>query len=133
MVDQNWEYCTLALFERNAVRAGRTEDAETDDVLWGYDAVVTYMGERIVERRLAHLHEPREVNPFEATVGRLGARGWELVSVQHGVIPGTSPLTSVGVPSVSGHIMWGSIVAYFKRPVVEGRAVDEPPLPPRES
>ena|ERR1051325_1812805 len=58
---------------------------------------------------------------FAGLLAYLGGRDWELVSVQHG-------LSGIGQPD-GGNIRNDDITAYLKRPVVPGRATDQPPIP----
>lgn len=89
---------------------------------------VYYMGGSGVEStqlsRIGHPGEEGPVwtyNPFTAALGLLGAGGWELVGVQHGVI-------SEQIPSHAGDLRSNNVVAYLKRAVLAGRGVSEPAL-----
>jgi hypothetical protein len=81
-----------------------------------------------VERQLAAYDQTFTENPFYQATGRLGGAGWEMVSMEptrdyswtddngRDIVPyqtGVRPLSRAG---------------YFKRPVVAGRAVEDPPL-----
>ena len=63
--------------------------------------------------------ERLSVHAWGRALGLLGGAGWELVSIQHGNRPSELDSNSL-VP--------GNIIAYLKRTVVSGRAVDEPKL-----
>lgn len=60
------------------------------------------------------------------TLARLGAAGWELVSIQH-ALPVEVPPIKYGASAggVSGYIERGQVIAYLKRPIQPGRAVDD--------
>ena len=115
MAEQQWEYCELVLgsWREDKKRKG-----------WCYDCYIRYYsptGGRIL-RELATLESTVPYNPFAQAMALLGAAGWELVSVQHG--------NTSGGPHWCGEytLVWDNRVAYFKRPVLSGRAVDEPKL-----
>jgi hypothetical protein len=122
MTAQQWEFCRLVL----------TSTREKRDTCTGltYDCSVCYCGPTgPVTRQLAEHSENKQVNPFSAAMGSLGAAGWELVSVQHGIsvfVPDASMGSSNAAKS--GHLRWNNVVAWFKRPVRHGRPVDEPRL-----
>ncbi|MDQ6693347.1 MAG: hypothetical protein M3014_02865 [Chloroflexota bacterium] len=113
-----WEFCQLRL-----VASAMVQDEGMRHTLDVY-----YTGAGGVEAtqisRIGHPGEEGRVwtyNPFTAALGLLGAGGWELVSVQHGVI-------AESIPSHAGDIRADNVVAYLKRPVVAGRGVSEPAL-----
>jgi hypothetical protein len=113
-----WEFCQLRL----------VASALVPDQGMRYTLDIFYLGGSGVQpqslSRIGHPGEEGPVwtyNPFQAALGRLGAAGWELVAVQHGVIAPT-------VPSHAGDLRADNIIAYLKRPVVGGRPVDHPPL-----
>lgn len=61
-----------------------------------------------------------DFSPWEKAIGELGRAGWELVAIQHANVAG-----DMGGGGEIGH---NQVVAYFKRIVVPGREVDDPPL-----
>jgi hypothetical protein len=69
-------------------------------------------------RSLSELDEVLPFNPFQKAIGQLGAAEWELVSMQHGTDNALN----------AGEIRWSNSFAYFKRPCIPGRAVNEPKL-----
>lgn len=75
---------------------------------------------------LAKPDEIRQRNPFTMAMGRLGGAHWELVSVQHG--PSVTRLVWAHGGRDTGYLEPDVIVAYFKRPVIAGRAVYEPKI-----
>ncbi len=127
MAHQQWEYCQLVLakWEKHDKSKGflkGTEDA------WSYSCNIRYLsptGEEIfLELARLGFAETLPFNPFSRAMGLLGAAGWELASVQHGTLVATSTVTDFHWETLS----WGNRVAYFKRPVETGRAVNEPKL-----
>lgn len=105
-----WEYCELGLW-------GFPDD---EGVLlsgpgWhSCDCSIRYYTvDGVVRRQLAE-GRPLSIDPFPKAMALLGAAGWELVSVQH--------------DSVEVQYLFGRKIAYFKRPVVAGRAINEPEL-----
>jgi hypothetical protein len=118
-VDQlQWEFCQLRVVSSALVKDKGTR----------YTLDVFYMGGADVRSlslsRIGHPGEEGQVwtyNPFHAALGLLGSGGWELVAIQHGVIAPT-------IPSHAGDLHADNVVAYFKRPVVAGRPVDQPAL-----
>lgn len=107
MTEQQWEFCELGLVDWKERQKGRN-----------YKVYVDYYGpEYRSHYSLAKIDEGIwEFSPFDEAMRLLGAAGWELVSHQY---------ASAG-QWVGFH--WGQRVAMFKRPVQEGRAVDEPKL-----
>jgi hypothetical protein len=116
MGQQQWEYCQLILWESKQHKARFGGESG-----FSYGCELRYHSTSgdIVERRLAELDRVIPTNPFRRAMALLGVAGWELVSVQHGTTAGTL---------YNGRILWDNVVAYFKRPVVPGRAIDEPEL-----
>ncbi len=122
MAEQQWEYCQLSVYDRNehsglfGGKKGRS-----------YDCRVHYFGPAGIKHNqlteLGKLVFSPPVNPFSEAMGLMGAASWELVSVQHGNV-----VTEYTGQGIRGEIVHYSIVAYFKRPVQPGRAVDEPKL-----
>jgi len=67
-------------------------------------------------------------DPFAKAMGLLGGVGWELVSVQDGKVAISQSGESARFAERWETLSWRNKVAYFKRRVVAGRAVDEPKL-----
>lgn len=113
-----WEFCQVRLV--GSALAQEQEMRHTLDVFY-------LDGTGVQARALARIGHPGEegrvwaYSPFSAALGLLGAAGWELVTVQHGAIAPT-------IPSHAGDLRADNIIAYLKRPVVAGRAVDQPTL-----
>ncbi len=113
-----WEFCQLRLVG-SALAQGQ-EMRHTLDVCY-------LDGTGVQTQALARIGHPGEEGrvwpyaPFNAALGLLGAAGWELVTVQHGIIAPT-------IASHAGDLRIDNVIAYLKRPVVAGRAVDQPAL-----
>lgn len=125
MSKQQWEYCVvrlLAAVVRNVAADGSTEIS--------YECNLQYIGSdgTSSSRKLAGLERRLQYNPFEKALGVLGGAGWELVSVQHGIIPFGDAQKIDGVP-IGGTVRAAdNAIAYLKRSVMAGQAVDEPKL-----
>lgn len=122
---QQWEYCELRLYSsKSHVTKGRHAKQR-----WSYECKLRYYAPQgqMIRVPLSTLEEPIDFHPFGRAIGLLGARGWELVSTQYGSAVGPD-LDAPGSMREGGYIRWDNRVAFFKRPVVEGRAVDEPKL-----
>ena len=120
MTEQNWEYCELWLENWKSYGGGLFGG----QVSYGYDCSIRYYaidGDEI-RIKLAEIQNGISYNPFTKATAILGANGWELVSIQLGNRHGEQG----SVTNFS--LMWGNRVAFFKRPIVEGRKVDEPKL-----
>jgi hypothetical protein len=78
--------------------------------------------------REPHALEPTDV--FERAMAQLGAGGWELVSLQHELVRLNTTIASEqylgSVHTGYGFAPFG--VAYFKRPIEPGRAIDDPAI-----
>ena len=116
---QEWEYCALWL-HRCKVHKGVLGLGETR---FSYELAIRYLrpSGRIYQQ-LAEVDNVAPDSPFHRTMASLGLGGWELVSLQHG--------NAFGGSGSHGEyaLLEDNSFAYFKRPVVSGRAVDEPAL-----
>ena len=133
---QQWEYCAL-------VRQYPATTADTPDIttitteeeadalilrlLHQYDCFVTYFtvddpGTHVVALA-RHRDPPGAFDPFTKAMALLGAAGWELVTILDGE-PRSAALRFPSSPSLRQELP-RSRTACFKRPVQEGRAVDE--------
>ena len=69
-------------------------------------------------------------DPFDLALGLLGGSGWELVSLQHGnlviTVEGTPGSFAIQEKKEYKNTLTENRVAYLKRPVKDGRAVNEP-------
>lgn len=132
---QQWEYCALV---RQYPAASDTPTVNTEDELTAivqeiinqYDCFVTYFtvddpGARVVELSL-HQDPPGTADPFAKAMALLGAAEWELVSMLDGE-PRPAVFHFPGGRQLRQDLPRNR-TACFKRPVQEGRAVDEPPL-----
>ena len=104
--EQQWEFCQLV------------EEYSTEEKgQWYYEVNIRYFGEKYYYRQISELKgknaKPWPYDPWNVAFRFLGASGWELVSVQH---------------SADKYLRWDNKVAYFKRPYVQGRNVDEPKI-----
>jgi hypothetical protein len=121
MAEQQWEYCQLWLKDAEEVTPGLRDKWAPG---WSYSCYVCYCSS--AGKALIHVlsqlkaKPPIGFNPFLKAMALLGTFGWEMISVQHG---NASHATGVSQPLMGSHV-----VAYFKRPAVSGRAVDEPKL-----
>lgn len=105
---QQWEFCRLDYGGSQEERGGYK---------YNLGIVYFYQGEKY--RQLASTEKGGKVftyQPFFAAMGYLGTFDWELISVQHSTeLHGTE-------------IKLNRAVAYFKRPIMPGRRIDQPPL-----
>jgi hypothetical protein len=121
MTIHGWEYCGIYLNDCDSV-----EYKKQGKKGWLYDLRISYSGENIIQETIStndylkdetgkQYHLLWSINNlWQQSIGLLGLVGWELVSIQH-------PLGLSFVITYRG-------VAYFKRPRIEGRPVDEPKL-----
>lgn len=121
MAEQQYEYCQLWLKEAVEMKPGFR-----DKWLRGisHDCSINYcssVGQENRRQLSVSNASPIGFDPFLKAMALLGTFGWELVSVQHGN-------GSNGTGSSWHSLEWDNAVAYFKRPVISGRAVDEPKL-----
>jgi len=107
VTEQQWEFCELGQDYQAKKGEGHL-----------YSVYVSYYGPGYGSFcRLAEAgKDVWESSPFDEAMRLLGAAGWELVSHQYG--------SGGQWPGLD----WSKRVAMFKRPVQEGRAVDEPKL-----
>lgn len=113
--EQQWEFCQLILGNAMQQPGGQ----------WAANIAIRYFGAQAKYVALADTGSGRtyHYNPWEYAFGFLGWAGWDLVTVQHGVTTVQS-----GLGSLAGVLKADNITAYFKRPLQEGRAIDEPGL-----
>lgn len=131
-----WEYCQLSLTGMERDEGGG----------WRYFCTLQYLtpdGARTVE--LADGKTVLAENPFRLAMARLGAAGWELVTIEADFTATGSPTARVS-GSVRGNLRgfeakgvgadvhvelalrhdWTRRFAFFKRPTLDGRRIDEP-------
>ena len=131
MTEQKWEFCELRLFSLQQIKInkgplkGQYESYYNCVVVYyspSGDAVSKQLPELLPENQI----RPTKFNPFSKAMGLLGAAGWELVSVQHGnrYSHGGGQVSTVE----ENGLVWTNKSAYFKRPILPGRAVDGPKL-----
>lgn len=112
--DQQWEFCQLILGTNMQQPNGQ----------WAANMAIRYFGTQARYVVLATTDTKMyHYNPWEYAFGFLGWAGWELVSVQHGFTA-----VAAGLTAGSGLLKADNISAYFKRPMLEGRAIDQPAL-----
>lgn len=112
--DQRWEFCQLILGNNMQQPNGQ----------WAANIAIRYFGTQARYVVLSTTDtKTYHYNPWEYAFGFLGWAGWELVTVQHGITTVTS-----GITSLAGVLKADNISAYFKRPMQEGRVVDQPTL-----
>lgn len=117
MATQQWEYCELGLVEWKAERR------EDELAISSYECYIRYYRATGADYHpLTTLERPVPYNPFTRALALLGEAGWELITVQHGV------KTGGGAGMQREGLLWDNRVAYLKRPLMPGRAIDEPPL-----
>ena len=110
-----WEYCCLHSWYASYAKEKKGESSNP--------IVIVFLGAAGTTKRVV----PKEkliYNGWEKALGLLGGSGWELVNIQHGI----SITTGSSFISNSGGLDISNSVAYFKRPAISGRAVDEPEL-----
>jgi hypothetical protein len=118
MVGQQWKYCQLWLTDSKHQVTGGVIKKEQH--FWSYDCQIRYYfpyGDQIFHK-MANLDRSLPFEPFVKAMGLLGAAGWELVSIQH----------RIDTTITAGWMRWNNCVAYFKRPSLPGRAVNDPKL-----
>jgi hypothetical protein len=113
-----WEYCSLV-----SHGVERMEDQP------GWLCRVSYFTQHGVEtRQLREAHALFPTDVFERAMAHLGAGGWEIVSLQHELVDLNTTVADAhfmaSVHTGFGFSPFG--VAYFKRLVEPGRAIDEP-------
>jgi hypothetical protein len=95
---KKWEYCVLRDYGENYDKKKGTTS----------DTTIVYTGNQVKSYKLSVKYDdyfPK--SPWYGAIGLLGSAGWEMVTVVDDDI---------------------TRFAYFKRPAIEGRAVDEPAL-----
>ena len=125
MHDDQWEYCVLVMDE--AKHHGKTLGVFGEDKGTGYECRVIYYdtaGDSIVQQ-ISSKDKPLGFNPFAKALALLGAAGWELVAVQHGILIGAGNVSPTWKWDT---LSWNNKVCYLKRHILQGRAVNEPKL-----
>lgn len=119
MAEIQWEYCGVYL-----------DEIEGEPPNPSYNCQVWYFASayETIEHQFTKLGSPVSFSPLMAAIRLLGEGGWELVSIQHATYQ--KPLD----PQNASKGWWissfvGQAMAYFKRPILPGRAINEPLLP----
>jgi hypothetical protein len=111
MSTYHWEYCALVSHA----------DAGAEDRPGWRCRVSFFTPEGMVTRPLHDPEQPGRDDVFERTLAELGMGGWELISLQHELVPAAER------PGGDGHLTFSAFgVAYLKRPVEPGRPIHEP-------
>ena len=118
MAEQNWEYCELRLTD---VREHDGSFLSLPGKGVSFDCFIRYyvFDGKQIDIQLAQIGKILTYNPFVKAMAFLGINGWELVSLQIGNKGGGYTVES---------LILTSRVAFFKRPIVVGRKVNEPEL-----
>jgi hypothetical protein len=123
MPEQQWEYCQLSSSESKGHAKGLFGGGKEGA---SYSCSVNFFSPNGgIFYKLSDIETIMAFNPFEKALSLLGINGWELVSIQFGNY--IDPNATVTY-NRSGVIRWDNKVAYLKRPVLQGRKVDEPKL-----
>jgi hypothetical protein len=89
-----------------------------------YSVDIIYLGATVTSRRIASRDgsdaAPWTTNPWKQAIGLLGLGGWEMVNIQHGDYAGRAAEGST--------LSWNTVVAYFRRPVLANRPINEPKI-----
>jgi len=112
MNEQQWEFCYLRLYSYEEIK-GKGRKYDLDIYCMNAETEIN----NILSEKESKNAKVWIYNPFRRAIGLLGSSGWELVSVQHAEFSATSSWLNDR-----------NIAAYFKRPVKQGRRVDEPKL-----
>lgn len=115
-----WEYCALV---------SHTSEAPDAPATWMCRvSYFTMDGVRSVQLREHGSIFPADV--FERAIAQLGAGGWELVSLQHELVRNNVNVTGEQFLATvhTGYSFSPFGVAYFKRPVEDGRSIDQPAI-----
>lgn len=120
-----WESCELALTGRKKHTVTKGIIFTSEETAWSYECYIRYFSStgQVIFRWLAKIDQTLGYNPFNRAMGLPGGYGWELVSVQLGNDP------RIDEDQTNEALILYNRVAFFKRPVVAGRAVDQPALP----
>lgn len=113
-----WEYCALV-----------SHAADAPDGQPGWRCRLSYFtSDGALTRELKEPGSNGIADVFERAMARLGAGGWELVSLQHELV--RNNLCVEGAQYVAavhtGYGLSAFAAAYFKRAVEPGRAIDVP-------
>lgn len=119
----SWEYCEVRLF--NAIYVDETTSINKMKG-WSYECDITYYSpEGDITLTLGAFKQALPYNPFNKALSFLGVNGWELVSIQCGA----ESRTSIGIMKVDpGVFRWDNKIAFLKRPIQQGRRVDQPKI-----
>ena len=131
MSEQLWEYCLLmeyalhgtAALHEPAAGPGNDDQSLNEDLR--ADCRVEYYG--ATGTVAVALTNQDGARIFGRAMGLLGAAGWELVTLLPGA-EATAAIRRPGLADLHERIPLTSKGAYFKRPTMPGRLVDEPKL-----
>jgi hypothetical protein len=116
----HWEFCALVSHATEIPAEGSS-----------WSCRVTYFtpgGVLTRQLRDPHLLEPTDI--FERAMAQLGTGGWELISLHHELVRLNTVVDSENLLATvhTGYGFSPFGVAYFKRPIEPGRAIDEPAI-----
>jgi hypothetical protein len=102
-----WEYCRLYV---------RDSYHDFHENIYSFDVQIWFVGSQgdVVEQQIATMAQAFPFDLWLKVVGLLGGCGWELVTIKIGAI--------------SEHhdsLLLNNQVAYFKRPIISGRPIDD--------
>lgn len=120
MQQQAWEYCALVSHA----------SAEPDSAGRWLCRISYFAADGVISRILKDAHHPTPTDAFERAMAQLGAGGWELVSLNHELVRNNVNVTGEAFLATvhTGYTYSPFGVAYFKRPVADGRPIDQPEI-----
>lgn len=119
-VQLTWEYCALV-----------SHASTQPDSAGRWLCRVSYFSrDGVRTRQLRDEHQPAPTDVFERAMAQLGTGGWELVSLQHELVRNNVNITGEEFLATvhTGYAFSPFGVAYFKRPVIDGRSIDSPEI-----
>jgi hypothetical protein len=117
---QRWEYCALVSHASEDRRAPQT---------WAC-RISYFTLEGVKTSQVKSVGETYPADAFERALAQLGDAGWELVSLHHELVRNNMNVTGEEFLATvhTGYSFSPFGVAYLKRPVQAGRAIDQPPV-----
>ena len=118
--EQKWEYCALVSHASEDRRAPQT---------WAC-RVSYFSTDGVKTSRVQDIGEAYPSDVFERALAQLGNAGWELVSLHHELVRNNMNISGEEFLATvhTGYTFSPFGVAYLKRPVQTGRAIDQPPV-----
>lgn len=118
--EHSWEYCALVSHASEDRRSPQT---------WA--CRISYFAlEGVMTSHVQNVGEAYPSDTFERALAQLGRAGWELVSLHHELVRNNMNVTGEEFLATihTGYSFSPFGVAYLKRPVQAGRAIDQPPV-----